>query len=483
MIRLFLISLFLSSPFALLAMETDSREENKTLRTPPVNLFEQLPDEVLINIFCYLNQKHIPNTCVNKHFYRIMNDNRLWKDYAEKAFLVMKGQKYDDGRDYKDLIKEHSLPSFTMLTGEPEEGIGNIFDIFGVSADGTNIVGQAADEMHGYQRAFRWTRQGGMEFLPGLEGQIGFSCARCISLDGLTVAGDVNDLSFPKERFPIGKQTACLWTKDGIKVLALNSGSLFNTEIVSSTASGISLDGTVIVGSITYIFHGKEKEEAFFWSTTEENGLHLLGAMSGGTYIRASGISADGSTLIIGYGDIDEETKIHRPEIAFYWTKKDGMQSLGRLNEGSVNHPWGTNFDGSLIVGNATDGSDENHSRAVRWTKEQGIEVIGPSCEGEKDTVGATAYGISFDGSRIIGCTTSYKPFLWENGKGMQFVEQVLHNRGISHSLNEWELASHFVMSASGTVLAGGGAKKRNSERIPRELAGWRAVIPKDNLF
>src|SRR3546814_188463 len=47
---------------------------------------------------------------------------------------------------------------------------------------------------------------------------------------------------------------------------------------------------------------------------------------------------------------------------------------LGFLNGGAMSWAQGINTDGSVIVGHANDGAEQNQLRAFRWTAEKGME-------------------------------------------------------------------------------------------------------------
>ncbi|MES9994497.1 autotransporter domain-containing protein, partial [Desulfovibrio aminophilus] len=120
-------------------------------------------------------------------------------------------------------------------------------------------------------------------------------------------------------------------------------------------ASGVSADGSIVVG---YSFNNAGDHEAFRWVS---DGTPTGGTMTGlgfladtGHYLSsASGVSADGS-VVVGYSD----TNIMVPA-AFLWTEGTGMVSLASVlqNAGVDLTGWtlstatGVSGDGNIIVG------------------------------------------------------------------------------------------------------------------------------------
>lgn len=132
-------------------------------------------------------------------------------------------------------------------------------------------------------------------------------------------------------RFANGYNRAFRWVNG-------NMYALIGTGI-SSEATGISADGTVIVGWNVYNAHSPGPF-AFRWLG---GGLHSLGTL-GGNASAAWGVSSDGS-VIVGWA---------RPSLstvprAFRWTTA-GMQNLGTLG-GGQSAAYGVSADGSVVVG------------------------------------------------------------------------------------------------------------------------------------
>jgi probable HAF family extracellular repeat protein len=166
-----------------------------------------------------------------------------------------------------------------------------------VSAGGSVIVGKgdagASFQAEDLGVAFRWSAQEGMTRLGFLPGGSGLSAATAVSEDGAVIVG---------HSLTASNQEAFRWTAQGGMVslgsLLLPGGSY------QSMASAVSADGSVVVGWCI----SPLEEAAFIWDQTgglrnlqevlsEDLGLDL----TGWRLSSASGISADG-TVIIGTG-------------------------------------------------------------------------------------------------------------------------------------------------------------------------------------
>lgn len=186
---------------------------------------------------------------------------------------------------------------------------------YGVSADGTVVVGQYDGE------AFRWTHDDGIRNLGELEGGRYARDAFGVSSDGMVIVG-------------VGASTGALrWTRE-TGLVDIGGGTPFAT----------SADGSVVVG------------RSLRWTSNE--GLVGYEEGPGGLRVHeARDVSADGSTIVgIGYRDATREHE------AFIWNPSSGTQSLKQLlvNSGASVHRWkligaqGISGDGTTIVGYGT---------------------------------------------------------------------------------------------------------------------------------
>ena len=99
----------------------------------------------------------------------------------------------------------------------------------------------------------------------------------------------------------------------------------FLPSTTSSTANGISADGTVVVG-----YSGLQ---AYSW--TETGGMVGLGFLPGQSFSNAIAASGDGS-VVVGYSEYFGSSFGRR---AFRWTLAGGMVSLGTLRSPTTTAP------------------------------------------------------------------------------------------------------------------------------------------------
>jgi MYXO-CTERM domain-containing protein len=186
----------------------------------------------------------------------------------------------------------------------------------------------------------------------------------------------------------------------------------------ASVARAVSADGSVVVGYSSFA-GGANGIEAFRW--TRGGGMVGLGDLPGGSFrSQAYGVSADGS-VIVGYGSVSGSLSRE----AFRWTSAGGMVSLGYLPGGgddSVAN--GVSADGSVIVG-LSDRGLGNGWEAFRWTSGGGMAGLGDLLPPGDDLNGSESFGVSADGSVIIGNSLSHsgasgiEAFRWTSGGGM----------------------------------------------------------------
>lgn len=181
-----------------------------------------------------------------------------------------------------------TLGSFHLDVGTVTAGSFEAWGAMCASADGSVVAGNEGLFIF---ETFRWTSAGfvGLGFLPFGPQQPSSSAAAC-SADGSVLVG--RSISVP------GMQ-AFRWTSAGMVGIGDLDGGAFSSE-----ALAVSADGTVVVGRGT----SDAGMEAFLWDAA--GGMRSLAAvlevqgaqhLSGWTLRAATGISADGRT-IVGWG-------------------------------------------------------------------------------------------------------------------------------------------------------------------------------------
>ncbi len=315
----------------------------------------------------------------------------------------------------------------------------------GVSADGLVVVGRADGGT-----AFRWTLAGGMVNLGNLADGYGGGEAYGVSADGSVVVGLVNSAR--------GSQ-AFRWTQGGGMV---GLGDLPGYGF-ASTAYGVSADGSMVVGDgLSYY------PQPFNW--TQATGMVSLN-FDRCCGLRARGVSADGS-VVVGWREEAAATR---------WTQADGWVTLPVLPdaENPVSHANAISADGSVIVGDGA--APTGQQRAVRWTQSTGTvpltDFFGPS--------GGSAYGVSADGSVIVGYHQLFEgkgseAFLWTQASGIQSLFDVLVANGAT-GLTGWKLGVASGVSADGLTVVGWGVNPlgkneafvANLSAVPLPSAIW----------
>jgi probable HAF family extracellular repeat protein len=344
----------------------------------------------------------------------------------------------------------------------------------GISADGSVVVGTGTSASG--DEAFRWEDTGTcaldntgddprMAGLGDLPGSIFRSTAGGVSADGSVVVGDSYSASGPE---------AFRWDSEGGMVgLGLIPG-----HSAFSSASATSADGSVVVGysQATAIPDFANRQEAFLW--TSDGDMVGLGDLPGGSEYPsgsfqsvASGVSADGS-VVVGGGKSDSGHE------AFRW-EDTGTCALDNIGDdpcmvGLGNHPGGflissahaVSADGSVVVGQSSVISDWE---AFRWTSEGGMVGLGDLPGGE---VRSTALGVSAEGSVVVGYSNSasgFEAFVWDSTTGMRSIDQVLNNLGVD--LTGWSLTRASAVSADGLTIVGNGTNPSGFTE------GWIAYI------
>ncbi|MEX2141330.1 MAG: hypothetical protein WD894_18840 [Pirellulales bacterium] len=179
---------------------------------------------------------------------------------------------------------------WTSATGLQDLGDGAPLAI---SSNGEFIVGQRLSAGRG---AVRWTSDGQMNGLPTLPGSSG-SSALAVANNGISAGG--NNFGAMMSL----RSQAVRWTEEGVMSLGAFPGAL---PIHSSTALGISADGTAIVGLAQVPGpDGQAVSRAFYWSETTgmvnlRDLLVGLGAAGLDDWVlsSANAISDDGLTIV-----------------------------------------------------------------------------------------------------------------------------------------------------------------------------------------
>lgn len=304
--------------------------------------------------------------------------------------------------------------------GVPPQGV--LPTIESMSDDGRVIVGYFQSNWYPFERAFRWTPETGMVQLPGTD--TFWSYARSVNADGTAVAGEGWDGDIRR---------AFRWTEQGgIE----NLGTLYGNR--NCEGHGISSDGLTVVGSGN--IEPGEGHRAFRWRA--DPGMVRLGTLMNSSY--ATAVSADGS-VVAG----DSAFPNWR---AFRWTESEGMIGLPWLPDAHEARATGITADGSTIVGYCEVFGPSN--RAFQWSDVEGTRDLGrPS-----GTRSAEAFAISDDGAVVVGSCSSEEwthACLWSDETGPVDLTEYLASLGLD--LTGWELWRATAVSGDGSEVAGQG--------------------------
>ncbi len=160
----------------------------------------------------------------------------------------------------------------------------------GISGDGSVVVGTSYSSQSGH--AFRWTQATGMVSLGTLPGATS-SSAVAVTADGQVVIGTSGGRMFR-------------W-----------DGQMVDLGVAPGSISAINSDGSLIVGGATV----GGQTVAYRW--TAATGMQSLGTLPGTTSSGASGVSGDGSVVVGTCADTDPTH-----DVAFMWTAALGMVDL-----------------------------------------------------------------------------------------------------------------------------------------------------------
>jgi probable HAF family extracellular repeat protein len=263
-------------------------------------------------------------------------------------------------------------PCGGMVALAPPIGDTNM-QAYGVSADGSVIVGVAQAAASPYVHGFQSTAQGGAVALGELPGGQQ-SIAVDVSANGSIVTGISGSSDAPNGE-------AFKWT---------NIGGLIGLGVLPGTNNseglGISADGLTIVGT-----SGKQ---AMLWTDTK--GMVALPSLPNSVSSAAICASANGSV-------IDGTAQTSTSSEAFRWTSQSGTIDLGKLPGAKVTEAGGMNVSGSIVVGES--------GKAFIWTTATGMLdlqaiLLANGATGLAGWKLTSATNISADGQFVIGSGT-----------------------------------------------------------------------------
>jgi probable HAF family extracellular repeat protein len=202
---------------------------------------------------------------------------------------------------------------------------------------------------------------------------------------------------------------------------------------------GVGGNGSVVVGLAWYC----PGAEGFKW--TKEGGIVGLGHPNGASS-RATGISADGTT-IVGYWE--DSTQGFRQPVRWVSGSSEDL-FLGNIPGEAI----AASTDGSQIVGQAADST--GNGRAFYYTPTGGLLSLGTLSGNGIDQ--SVAFGVS-DSGVVVGSSTSpitwiSAPFVWTQKNGMRPLQGALTHSGAVIPGN-MSIVDVLAISGDGTTMVG----------------------------
>ena len=296
----------------------------------------------------------------------------------------------------------------------------------GISGDGSVIVGTLNPALALERSGFVWTQAGGMRLIGSAT--LGTTVtqrftATGVSNDGSVIVGQASPDMLGGGALARGY----IWTAaDGFVDLGHLGG------LPTSDALGVSGDGRTVVGSS---FNAAGEYRGFRW---QAGNMEDIGAFSAGYPQMAA--NYDGSVIV---GNTLTQMQVSNPfnstvitmnvSAASVWTEATGqLEQLPMLSGGTQSVARDVSDDGRVIVGQAHNGAS-GKMHAVRWLDRSPQDLTTPG-SGLGDNY-SFALGVSGNGHVVVGEAqldnmAVQRGFRWTEGGGMQTVEDWLRASG-----------------------------------------------------
>ncbi|WP_421854270.1 hypothetical protein [Oricola sp.] len=295
------------------------------------------------------------------------------------------------------VVGELGAQAMRVTVGGTPEQIGGQ-DALAISGDGSTIVG--FEIINTIDFAVRWNGDGsGMQQLSTSfadnSGSATETRAYGVSHDGNVIVGVAVDSTTSLDQF------AVQWAGGDLsRLTGMPAGS-------KSFAYDVSADGKSIVG--TYFSIVPEVDgTAFIWT---ESGLTPLGMLNGGTGAVARAISNDGS-VVVGRAVSGGFPVVY----AVRWENGGPAESLGDLASGAGgSEAFDISDDGKVIVGTTSVYNGGIRTRAFRW-ENGAMQTVEDWLRNASVTIAEdvtlAAHGTNADGSVIVGKATDDRIFI-----------------------------------------------------------------------
>lgn len=306
--------------------------------------------------------------------------------------------------------------------------IVNCGEAYAISASGEYIAGKSYDG----GKLFIWSAESGLVTFEGLPND-----SNAEAMD-VTSSGQIVGVSEFHSSTLISDKSF-IW--DGV----IQSSTLSDGQI---QASGISEDGTVVVGRDSFL-----GTEALRWSVVEGfETLPKLGSSGLFNYAVAADVSGDGSVVV------GESSTSELFNEAIVWYEDGSYIGLGDLEGGgTTSRAFGVSKSGEFVVGSSSSGSIV--TEAFFWSASDGMIGLG-ALEGGNNSNYALAVS---DNQRVIGMSEDASgevPFVWDSVTGMQSLQSVMEDAGVI--LAGFTMERVTDISSDGTRISGYGRTDGN---------------------
>lgn len=320
------------------------------------------------------------------------------------------------------------------FTAVPLPVNGNASEIRAMTADGTRGVGWAGSLPANCPTCYApvtWTLQAGLQNLPALpgDGTFGGNGAQFLTASDITPSGSW--IAYRTRPGGLGNREAVIASGDFSRVIAL--GRLAPNE--QTSANQISDDGSVVFG----FGDGSDgNSHSFRW--TAANGIQQLAEPSGyvSSVPTATGVSADG-TVSVGTLTANDGTTTQ----AYRWNGGTALIGLGFLPGGNISAAGRISADGSIIGGYSNSSRFPNGEICV-WNSAGQPTALGVPAGFDS----AVESGMSADGALLMvvasDSTGRNAPtaFVLQRSTGAFFnLRQLFVDGGIGDQISGWTLA------------------------------------------
>ncbi|THV22972.1 autotransporter domain-containing protein [Peteryoungia ipomoeae] len=320
------------------------------------------------------------------------------------------------------------------VTLAPPAGTSNL-EAYGLSRDGTYVVGSYFDERAGKYVDFIWKN-----------GRYQIVDSETDGLSGINGVGNDGSAFGFRERGGIAQ--SFIWKNGVFTFTPTDPGVYQSTQLNARTP-----DGRFAVGSLERV--DDNQSHAMIWDT-KLNAVTDIDTVY--RYSYSSLVSTDGS-VVAGVGG-----QLNGPSQVFRWTKDGGMTDIGALEVGQSMVLRDMSADGNVLVGrgymfdpNVGEDTFYAYRYSVDSTGQGTLTNLGVLYQPEPGWVSESeAIAVSADGAYVVGSAyTDYygeQGFRWSEETGMQSIEEWLAGAGVDPGFDSKD--AEFI-SDNGNVVMG----------------------------